>query len=201
MADWDRNSRKLAANLTAVLWQERDAFRARCLPTLELMREWHERIMDGLAPDNPDYVGAYRGEPGVEHNVRVGRHLGTPYAHVLAELIKFETKLQRGIEILDKQIKPCDIPDMPNRRMVIELAAWAYFEWVRIHPFINGNGRTARLWVNAIAMRYNLPPRLTLRPRPGGGYDTKAAEAMAGGRWQDFVPVLQGYYSDLIDLT
>ena len=162
----------------------------RFAPTLDLMKEWHEQIMDSLVLDCPDFVGAYRGEPGVEHDVRVDRHLGTPYAHVSAELAKFETNLQRRIEILDKQIKSGDIPDMPSRRLVIELAAWVHFEWVRIHPFIDGNGRTARLWVNAIAMRYNLPPRLTLRPRPGRKYGAKAAEAMECGRWQDFVPVL-----------
>ena len=80
--------------------------------------------MDGLVLDCPNFVGAYRGEPGVEHDVRVDRHLGTPYAHVSAELAKFETNLQRRIEIQDKQIKSGDIPDMPNRRLVIELAAW-----------------------------------------------------------------------------
>ena len=33
-------------------------------------------------------------------------------------------------------------------------------EWIRIHPFANGNGRIARLWVNSIAMRYDLRPRV-----------------------------------------
>jgi Fic family protein len=51
---------------------------------------------------------------------------------------------------------------------------------VRIHPFANGNGRTARLWANFIAMRYGLPPFVTLRPRPGDDYGAAAAAAMDG---------------------
>ena len=34
-------------------------------------------------------------------------------------------------------------------------------DWIRIHPFANGNGRTARMWANAIFMRYG-PDRVTI---------------------------------------
>lgn len=30
----------------------------------------------------------------------------------------------------------------------LELAAWTYAEFVRIHPFVDGNGRTSRLLMN-----------------------------------------------------
>ena len=65
---------------------------------------------------------------------------------------------------------------------MIELAGWAHAEWVRIHPFRNGNGRTARLWANALLMRYGLPPFVRLRPRPDGGYGAAGAAAMDGDR-------------------
>jgi Fic family protein len=70
------------------------------------------------------------------------------------------------------------------------VCAWAYAEWIRIHPFANGNGRTARLWVNSIAMRYQLPPFLQLRPRPAAGYGAAGAEAMRGN-WQATIEVLR----------
>ncbi|OLN33082.1 filamentation induced by cAMP protein Fic [Desulfosporosinus metallidurans] len=31
---------------------------------------------------------------------------------------------------------------------VIELAAWTHAEFVKIHPFVDGNGRTSRLIMN-----------------------------------------------------
>ena len=51
-----------------------------------------------------------------------------------------------------------------------DLAGGAHAEWVRIHPFANGNGRTARLWANYLLVRYGLIPVVRLRPRPEGGY-------------------------------
>ncbi|MFP5232432.1 MAG: Fic family protein [Acidobacteriota bacterium] len=56
-------------------------------------------------------------------------------------------------------------------------------EWIRIHPFANGNGRTARLWANLVAMRYGLPPSIRLRPRPNLGYREAPARAMHGDCW------------------
>ena len=40
----------------------------------------------------------------------------------------------------------------------IELAAWTHAEFVRIHPFIDGNGRTARLIMNYQLMKNNFLP-------------------------------------------
>lgn len=61
------------------------------------------------------------------------------------------------------------------------LCSYAHGEWVRIHPFANGNGRTARLWANWCALRYNLPPFVRLKPRPQGNlYARAAASSMAG---------------------
>src|SRR5579864_2894997 len=45
------------------------------------------------------------------------------------------------------------------------------------------NGRTARLWANFLALRYGLPPFVTLRPRPDDGYEAAGARAMRG-RWE-----------------
>lgn len=45
----------------------------------------------------------------------------------------------------------------------VELAAQAHHRLVAIHPFIDGNGRTARLIMNLILMRAGYPPTVILR--------------------------------------
>lgn len=42
----------------------------------------------------------------------------------------------------------------------IELAALFHFRFVYIHPFADGNGRTARLLMNLILMRHGYPPAI-----------------------------------------
>jgi Fic family protein len=46
---------------------------------------------------------------------------------------------------------------------VAELAAWAHYKLVYIHPFIDGNGRTARLLMNLILIQHGYPPAVILR--------------------------------------
>ena len=45
-----------------------------------------------------------------------------------------------------------------NKYNPIEIAAVAHHELVRIHPFVDGNGRVARLLCNLILMKHGYPP-------------------------------------------
>jgi len=46
----------------------------------------------------------------------------------------------------------------PKKYNIIELAAFSHHELVRIHPFVDGNGRAARLICNLILMSRGFPP-------------------------------------------
>lgn len=45
-----------------------------------------------------------------------------------------------------------------NRLHPVELAARLHFKLVYIHPFVDGNGRTARLLMNMVLMKKGFPP-------------------------------------------
>jgi len=136
--------------------------------------------------DAPDfaYVGAFRGEADLEDvQVKIAGRYGVPARQVSRELKRFEKKLQSLVATLDSLIAVGDIPNADQLSAIIDLAAWTHAEWIRIHPFANGNGRTARLWANSIVMRYGLPPFIRLRPRPDTGYAAAGGSAMQG-EWQ-----------------
>jgi Fic family protein len=182
VADWDQNSPELAANLEQVLSFIRDQARHRSfIPTVQDARRWHREIMDGLLAPDERFVGAFRGETGLEKcQVRVGDVFGVAAPDVANALAQFERTLQRVVRRLDELIPSGVGSDADQHNAVMEVCAWVHAEWVRIHPFANGNGRTARLWANSLAMRYGLPPFVRLRPRPNLGYGSACAFAMRG---------------------
>ena len=140
--------------------------------------------MAGLEVPDTTHVGRFRGEPGLENTrVWIDAKEGVAPAQVASELVSFEQRLQRVVAALDARYPVGTDLDADGLAAVIDLSAWAHAEWVRIHPFCNGNGRTARIWANFIFMRYGLPPVVRLRPRPDGGYGSAGAEAMDGS-WQ-----------------
>ena len=47
-----------------------------------------------------------------------------------------------------------------DRMHPVELAALFHFKFVYIHPFADGNGRTARLLMNLILMGHGFPPAI-----------------------------------------
>jgi Fic family protein len=57
-----------------------------------------------------------------------------------------------------------------NELHPVTLAALAHHRLVAIHPFIDGNGRTARLVMNLILFRHGYPPTVILRANRQGYY-------------------------------
>ena len=102
------------------------------------VREIHSLVMKGI---DPDYAGQYR-----DIQVRISGSSHVPPEPILvASLMK---KMMKGI---NKDEHP------------IVQAAKAHFELVSIHPFVDGNGRTARLLMNLILMRNGYTPGIILK--------------------------------------
>ncbi len=140
-------------------------------------------MMAGLDVPDTDLVGRFRGDAGLETlRVWVGSREGVSPGNVAGELKTFQRTLQAAVAALDERYPPGQGLDEDGLAAVIDLCAWAHSTWIRVHPFANSNGRTARIWANVLLMRYGLPPVLRLRPRPDAGYARLAAAAM-GGNW------------------
>ena len=181
MADWDADGPRLQANLEAVLEDVSRWADNRDKITVATIKRWYRQTMSGLDIPDPKYAGRFRGEPGLESEpVYIGSHEGTKAALVEGDVDAFVRRLQAVSQRLDKLFPSGEELDRDRLEAVIELAAWTHSEWVRIHPFRNGNGRSARILSNAILMRYGLPPALRLRPRPSSPYGQVGAEGMAG---------------------
>jgi hypothetical protein len=76
--DWDADSPELRRNLAGILEEIADRADVREIPSVELARDWQRRSMQGLDAE-ARYVGAFRGEPGLEKTgVKIGAYLGTP---------------------------------------------------------------------------------------------------------------------------
>ncbi len=182
--DWDEDSPRLQDNLSKVLERLIEDADRRVMPHVGMAKQWHSMAMEGLDADgDPSLVGKFRGEPGLERvGVRIDGIDGVLPWNVAAALEQFESTLQSVVTRLDEQYSAnADLDlDLDGIQAVIDLAAWAHSEWVRIHPFANGNGRSARAWVNFLLARYGVPPVIGLRPRPGGRYEAAAAMAMRG---------------------
>lgn len=199
MATWDEDSRTLFENLKTVLDQTRKHAERRSPLTIDLARDWHRRTLRGLDVPDPTYFGRFRGEKGLEGlEVYVkaqggGRCYGATSSAVAAALHEFVDGLREAVRVLDGRIPRNSVPaDADTLEAVIVLCAVAHARWVRIHPFVNGNGRTARLWANWVAMRYGLPPFVRLRPRPlGGAYSDAASAALCDGKVE---PTIEAFF-------
>lgn len=162
----------IIANISA-LWPEVEAeARSRPAPSIARALAWHRRIYDGVPVPEQQYVGQVRDrDPAfpclIDYEIAVGTARGVPARDVPDDLAAFERAVRAATSTLDVAIPVDEVPaGTATMRAVLRLSAYAHGEWVRIHMFANGTGRTARLWANWLAVRYGLPPFVRIRPRP-----------------------------------
>lgn len=80
----------------------------------------------------------------------------------------------------------------------IELAAWTHAEFVRIHPFVDGNGRTARLIMNYQLMKNGFLP-ISIKKESRLEYFNTLEEYAVNGKLEHFVEMLSILEEEQLD--
>ena len=184
---------KIGANCDQVLRTVQHDARARTGISELNVRKWHRILYQGCAVPSPAYVGNFRGDTAhrdlTDYEVGIGRRLSDGYPEkmgvwardVAPAVARFYVAIDSALTLLDQNIPQGIRPqDAATIGEIIALAAAAHGEWLRIHPYANGNGRTARLIANAIALRYRLPAIVALKPRRAGVQYLMAAQSSMG---------------------
>jgi fido (protein-threonine AMPylation protein) len=150
---------------------------SRAMPTASMARDWHRSMFEGVEVPDDAYRGGFRGDSHpalIDYEVTAGGLPTTRAASVGEEVRKLIRELQNQVTWLDEvdALEDPSVLDPDFVMKILEPTAWLHCGWVRIHPFANGNGRTARMWALWLCSRYGLPQLLALRPRPSDtGYD------------------------------
>jgi len=104
------------------------------------IKQIHKLILKGIWDEE---AGKYRKE-----NVRITGAIRTP-----PQWEKVNTLMRKFVEHINKN------SDSLNK---VELAGMLHYNFVAIHPFADGNGRTARLLMNLFLMKNGFPPTMIL---------------------------------------
>jgi Fic family protein len=123
--------------------------------TEKFIRELHTLLLkesyevDAVTPD---------GKP-TKKRINVGSYK-TSANHVLTktgEIFYFATPEETPVEMHDLLVWYNEKINEVNKNPIL-IAAEFHYKFIRIHPFDDGNGRTARILMNFILMQFNYPP-------------------------------------------
>jgi len=139
----------------------------------------HQLVFQGIDKKN---AGSYRKE-----NVGVVKSNGE--IHNFVEPLKIEDEMQNFIEWLSNQ----------TIEEPILLASLVHLKFVSIHPFIDGNGRTARLLMNLILLQ-NGYPQAIIKISNRVEYIQAIEHYQNSNEYEEFYKVVLESVNDSLDL-
>ena len=111
-------------------------------------------------------------------NPNVGDFLPPPYQQVPTLLYQFAEEVRHRQQFV------------ANEAELVTLLAYAHHRFVTVHPFTNGNGRTARLLTNFLAFRHGYQ-EVALYQRVAGQEREAYLRAIKAGNGLDYGPLEQ----------
>lgn len=148
---------------------------SKCITEDDIL-EIHRLVLQGIDNDN---AGKYRNV-----SARI-----TGYRVVLPNYIKVPERMKEFIKWLneDKCIHP------------VQKAALAHYKLVSIHPFIDGNGRTARLLMNLVLMQHGYPCAI-IHHKDRIAYLASLEKAQLGGSLEDYEKIITKAVNRSLDI-
>lgn len=141
------------------------------------IKDLHYIILKGI---DSKYAGVYRDKP-----VGVQKSDGT--IHHFCEPLKIHEEMVLFVDSINKYIGNSIIK-----------AADAHLNFVSIHPFIDGNGRTARLLMNLILLNAGFPPAV-IKMSNRADYILSIEKAQNEGDLNDFYIVIAAALLESMD--
>jgi fido (protein-threonine AMPylation protein) len=142
-----KEDEQLAHQLRAVT---EDCHAGRLWPvTLDVLLDIHRRLFAGVR----GHAGRMRAYAFGDEHLTFGPNRSMHRDRVMTEVDAMFQQLERSIRSFHAN------PDATDyERSAIHVAIWAHAKVVQIHPFLDGNGRSSRLLMNAILVGLGLPP-------------------------------------------
>lgn len=114
------------------------------------IREIHKGIMHEEDEDKKKKIGAWKTEPNYIYNYKNERFDFALPAEVPARMHDLLNKTNADIDAIEQNKKDAPHP--------IDVALQFHLDYVIIHPFYDGNGRTARILTNLLLISFGYPP-------------------------------------------
>lgn len=114
------------------------------------IREIHKGIMHEEDETKKNYIGKWKQEPNYVINYK-----GEQFSFALP--IEVPSKMHDLLNKTNAQIDAIKVGDK-NAPHPIDVALQFHLDYVLIHPFYDGNGRTARILTNLILISFGYPP-------------------------------------------
>ncbi len=133
----------------------------------------------------PNHAGTVRGQ-AAPYDIQFGPFRGSPHAECEMEFAVLSD------EFLTYQGSLDQLPEEQVREQALRVACLHHARFIKMHPFLDGNGRTGRICVNYFAARYGLKFIEVERPKQRD-YEATLAIFIREGRISPLIDFLRAF--------